>query len=77
MALAGHGWPWPAMAIAIAGPTEVPVEVQQEANDWIELLFGLDHHYLSYTLFVSADGRVIYSPLIFLAPSIYSGASFP
>ena len=65
------------MAIAIAGPTEVPVEVQQEANAWIELLFGLDHHYLSYTLFVSADGRVIYSPLIFQAPSIYSGASFP
>ena len=77
MALAGHGWPWPAMAIAIAGPTEVPVEVHKEANAWIELLFGLDHHYLSFTLFVSADGRVIYSPLIFQAPSIYSGASFP
>ena len=77
MALAGHGWPWPAMAIAIAGPTEVPLEVQQEANAWISSLFGMDHTYLSFTLFVSADGRVIYSPLIFLAPSIYSGASFP
>ena len=36
------------MAIAIAGPTEVPLEVQQEANAWISSLFGMDHTYMSF-----------------------------
>ena len=59
MALAGHGWPWPAMAIATAGPTEVPVEINRIANENLLQLFGEDHEYFSFTLFNSIDGRVI------------------